>query len=113
MRLILGLSTLLLVGFIVDSGCLHGEDSDLWARSDGEVVEISEDGLSAGQQRRVALARLWLSKQILWILDEPLTAIDNRHYFTILLINTGVKKVKKPCFLLIMIALSLFGPLFR
>lgn len=45
MRLILGLSTLLLVGFIVDSGCLHGEDSDLWARSDGEVVEISEDGV--------------------------------------------------------------------
>ncbi len=32
--------------------------------------------LSAGQQRRVALARLWLSKQKLWILDEPLTAID-------------------------------------
>lgn len=34
--------------------------------------------LSAGQQRRVALARLWLSKQILWILDEPLTAIDKQ-----------------------------------
>lgn len=32
--------------------------------------------LSAGQQRRVALARLWLSKAKLWILDEPLTAID-------------------------------------
>ncbi|MCP3698413.1 MAG: cytochrome c biogenesis heme-transporting ATPase CcmA [Aliivibrio sp.] len=34
--------------------------------------------LSAGQQRRVALARLWLSKQKLWILDEPLTAIDKQ-----------------------------------
>lgn len=34
--------------------------------------------LSAGQQRRVALARLWLSKQMLWILDEPLTAIDKQ-----------------------------------
>lgn len=32
--------------------------------------------LSAGQQRRVALARLWLSRATLWILDEPLTAID-------------------------------------
>ncbi len=32
--------------------------------------------LSAGQQRRVALARLWLSNAALWILDEPLTAID-------------------------------------
>jgi heme exporter protein A len=34
--------------------------------------------LSAGQQRRVALARLWLSKHKLWILDEPLTAIDKQ-----------------------------------
>ncbi|MEZ2575924.1 MULTISPECIES: cytochrome c biogenesis heme-transporting ATPase CcmA [Buttiauxella] len=32
--------------------------------------------LSAGQQRRVALARLWLSAHKLWILDEPFTAID-------------------------------------
>ena len=32
--------------------------------------------LSAGQQRRVALARLWLSQAKIWILDEPLTAID-------------------------------------
>ncbi len=32
--------------------------------------------LSAGQQRRVALARLVLSRQPLWILDEPFTAID-------------------------------------
>ncbi|WP_241575172.1 cytochrome c biogenesis heme-transporting ATPase CcmA [Rosenbergiella nectarea] len=31
---------------------------------------------SAGQQRRVALARLWLTEAKLWILDEPLTAID-------------------------------------
>lgn len=32
--------------------------------------------LSAGQQRRVALARLYLSDAKLWILDEPFTAID-------------------------------------
>lgn len=32
--------------------------------------------LSAGQHRRVALARLWLTRAPLWILDEPLTAID-------------------------------------
>jgi heme exporter protein A len=34
--------------------------------------------LSAGQQRRVALARLFLDPARLWILDEPFTAID-RH----------------------------------
>ena len=32
--------------------------------------------LSAGQQRRVALARLGLDPSPLWLLDEPLTALD-------------------------------------
>lgn len=32
--------------------------------------------LSAGQLRRVALARLYLSRTRIWILDEPFTAID-------------------------------------
>jgi heme exporter protein A len=32
--------------------------------------------LSAGQKRRVALARLQLEERQLWILDEPLTALD-------------------------------------
>ncbi|USD40328.1 cytochrome c biogenesis heme-transporting ATPase CcmA [Vibrio sp. SCSIO 43135] len=41
-----------------------------------EDVPVAQ--LSAGQQRRVALARLWLSEQKLWILDEPLTAIDKQ-----------------------------------
>ena len=34
--------------------------------------------LSAGQQRRVGLARLYLSKAPLWILDEPFTALDKK-----------------------------------
>lgn len=33
-------------------------------------------GLSAGQQRRVALARLFIESKPIWILDEPFTAID-------------------------------------
>ena len=32
--------------------------------------------MSAGQKRRVALARLWLPGKAVWILDEPFTAID-------------------------------------
>lgn len=32
--------------------------------------------LSAGQQRRCQLARLWLDTPPLWLLDEPLTALD-------------------------------------
>lgn len=34
--------------------------------------------LSAGQLRRVALARLHLSRARIWILDEPFTAIDKK-----------------------------------
>ncbi len=32
--------------------------------------------LSQGQKKRVALARLLLSKAPLWVLDEPFTALD-------------------------------------
>lgn len=32
--------------------------------------------LSAGQQRRIALARLWLTDKKVWLLDEPFTALD-------------------------------------
>ena len=34
--------------------------------------------LSAGQLRRVALARLYLSQVPVWILDEPYTAVDKQ-----------------------------------
>lgn len=34
--------------------------------------------MSAGQVRRVGLARLYLSQAQLWILDEPFTAIDKK-----------------------------------
>ncbi|WP_145577075.1 cytochrome c biogenesis heme-transporting ATPase CcmA [Yersinia mollaretii] len=47
-----------------------------------EDLPVSQ--LSAGQQRRVALARLWLSQSPLWILDEPLTAIDKQGVGTLL-----------------------------
>lgn len=40
-----------------------------------EDIPVSQ--LSAGQQRKVALARMWLSKARIWILDEPFTAIDH------------------------------------
>ncbi|MFK7794277.1 MAG: cytochrome c biogenesis heme-transporting ATPase CcmA [Gammaproteobacteria bacterium] len=39
-------------------------------------LSVSCSRLSAGQLRRVSLARLFISTQKLWVLDEPLTALD-------------------------------------
>lgn len=69
------------------------ENLSLWARGAtkgrGEVIDsalaavgLEELGhlpvrmLSAGQRRRVAIARLALSGAMLWLLDEPTTALD-------------------------------------
>lgn len=38
--------------------------------------DVPSRNLSAGQQRRIDLARLYLSSRALWLLDEPFTAID-------------------------------------
>jgi len=40
--------------------------------------DVPVSSLSAGQKRRVALARLFLERAPVWILDEPFTAIDRQ-----------------------------------
>ncbi|MEP6391212.1 MAG: cytochrome c biogenesis heme-transporting ATPase CcmA [Halioglobus sp.] len=40
--------------------------------------DVSSHTLSAGQHRRVNLARLYLSSSPLWLLDEPFAAIDQK-----------------------------------
>lgn len=42
----------------------------------GHCLNLPAKSLSQGQRRRVALSRLLLAKARLWILDEPLTALD-------------------------------------
>jgi len=40
------------------------------------LLDSPVGALSAGQIRRVALSRLWLSKQKIWLLDEPFVSLD-------------------------------------
>jgi heme exporter protein A len=58
------------------------ERSAIWAALAVVGLQGFEDvpchTLSAGQQRRVALARLYLQAPPLWILDEPFTALDKQ-----------------------------------
>lgn len=54
-------------------------DKALGAVGLGGFEQVQAGELSAGQSRRVGLARLWLltpSIAPLWVLDEPLTALD-------------------------------------
>ena len=47
---------------------------DVWGL--GQLAGISGGLLSAGQRRRLSLARLSLQPRKLWLLDEPLVALD-------------------------------------
>lgn len=60
--------------------CPEASQVDVYQALDKVGLKGFEDvlaqGLSAGQQRRVALARLYLESKMIWVLDEPFTAID-------------------------------------
>jgi len=40
--------------------------------------DILVQALSAGQKRRLSLARLLITENVLWILDEPFTSLDKQ-----------------------------------
>ena len=42
----------------------------------GRRLDVPGRGLSAGQRRRLALSRLLISPRPIWLLDEPLAALD-------------------------------------
>ena len=42
----------------------------------GGFDDVPARNLSAGQKRRLALARLLVTRSKLWILDEPFTSLD-------------------------------------
>ncbi len=69
---------------------LHGLNNDT-KNIEQILSEVSLTGfedslashLSAGQHRRIALARLYKSNACIWILDEPFTAIDKQGVYAL------------------------------
>jgi len=69
---------------------LHGLSADCAENTLAQVdlfgfEDAPASNLSAGQHRRIALARLWQTNAKIWILDEPFTAID----------KSGVEKLEQ------------------
>lgn len=63
------------------SDCRQGEELLWWALEKVGLLgreDLHAGQLSSGQQKRIALARLWLSNAPLWVLDEPFNAIDKK-----------------------------------
>jgi len=64
--------------------CLEGPTEPAAIEAALERVELAARGrfpakiLSQGQHRRLALARLTLLERVIWILDEPFTALDTK-----------------------------------
>ena len=52
-----------------------------------DIINIPIAQLSAGQKRKVALARLVISKSEVWLLDEPYSALDKEN---LLLFNQAI-----------------------
>merc|ERR1719244_560126 len=70
-------------------------EPDLAMLPDGDQTEIGEKGinLSGGQKQRVSLARAVYSKADLYLLDDPLSAVDShvgKHIFENVIGPTGV-----------------------
>jgi heme exporter protein A len=42
----------------------------------GECIDLPVRAMSAGQKRRVSIARILLTRAQLWVLDEPITNLD-------------------------------------
>jgi len=78
-----------LLGFSGQGQNLQAIEKVLACLELSKYSDVQAGYLSQGQQRRIALCRLWLEKTNLWILDEPYTALDKE---AIELVNGVISK---------------------
>lgn len=62
------------------ANCRSEVESVLEELAIADRIDLPSAALSAGQKRRIALARLRLQVARLWVLDEPLTSLDTDGY---------------------------------
>jgi heme exporter protein A len=73
-------------------GSARGDDTLLPALQTlglGHLVDLPAGYLSAGQRRRLALARLLVAPRPLWLLDEPTSALDAAAQTTVTALMNG------------------------
>ncbi|MFK7993595.1 MAG: cytochrome c biogenesis heme-transporting ATPase CcmA [Granulosicoccus sp.] len=64
----------------LNEDCRAEVESVLAELAIADRIDLPSAALSAGQKRRIALARLRLQSARLWVLDEPLTSLDTNGY---------------------------------
>ena len=76
-------------GELTSSASARSPEHALAAFGIARLIDLPAGYLSAGQKRRVALARLLLASRPIWLLDEPLIALDTVAQATLTTIMAG------------------------
>ncbi|KAJ2519633.1 hypothetical protein H4217_002565 [Coemansia sp. RSA 1939] len=83
----------------VIEACALAEDIENWTRGDNTLIGENGINISGGQRARLALARTVYSKADIYVLDDPLSAVDahvKRHILENVIMDSGLlgKKIR-------------------
>ncbi|KAJ2662229.1 ABC transporter C member 13 [Coemansia sp. RSA 1200] len=81
----------------VIEACALTEDIENWTRGDNTLIGEHGINISGGQRTRLSLARTVYSKANIYVLDDPLSAVDahvRRHILENVIMNSGLLEGK-------------------